>query len=92
MAYALFSNVAQVSKPYRTKSEVWRYAEQRGLIVEVGSFEEDPPRRILDMDFAIRECAADVPALTPGVTGPAHQIAQMVAAARINPLIEAAAS
>jgi hypothetical protein len=59
MSYALFSNATKVSQSFQTKSEVWQYADENGLIVEVGSLEEDPPRRILDMGYVIRECAAD---------------------------------
>jgi hypothetical protein len=59
MPYALFSNATKVSQLFQTKSEVWQHADESGLIVEVGSREEDPPRRILDMGYVIRECAAD---------------------------------
>jgi hypothetical protein len=72
MPYALFSNAAKVSKPFRTKSEVWQYAERSGLVVEVASFEEDPPRRILDMGYVIRECGPD----PQEISGPSREVSK----------------
>jgi hypothetical protein len=93
MPYALFSNATKVSQSFQTKSEVWQHADESGLIVEVGSFEEDPPRRILDMGYVIRECAADpheVSAAPNGITE--HEMARVIAGARVNPPSAAAAS
>lgn len=93
MSYALFSNATKVSPSFQTKSEVWQHADENGLIVEVGSLEEDPPRRILDMGYVIRECAAD-PRKTPAAPGKIteHEPARAIAGARVNPPTAAAAS
>ena len=54
--------------------------------------EEDPPRRILDMGYIIRDCAAD-PAETSTAHGPTEfDLTQVIAAARLNPTLAAAAS
>jgi hypothetical protein len=93
MPYALFSNATKVSKSFQTKSEVWQHADASGLIVEVGSHEEDPPRRILDMGYVIRECAADpreVSAASGEITE--HEMARAIARASVNPPTAAAAS
>ena len=93
MPYALFSNATKVSKSFQTKSEVWQHADASGLIVEVGSHEEDPPRRILDMDYVIRECATDpreVSAASGEITE--HEMTRAIAGASVNPPTAAAAS
>lgn len=92
MSYALFSNDAQVSQAFPTKSEVWQHAAESGLVVEVGSREEDPPRQILDMDYAIHECSADqrIEASMPGLSE--HDIAQLIAACTANRRSAAVAS
>lgn len=93
MPYALFSNATKVSQSFQTKSEVWQHADESGLIVEVGSLEEDPPRRILDMGYVIRECAADTHAISAAPSEISeHEIARMIAGARVNPPSTAAAS
>lgn len=61
MPYALFSNDVKVSQAFSTKSDVWQYAARSGLVLEVSSGEEDPPRRILNMGYAIHSCAPDTP-------------------------------
>ncbi len=93
MPYALFSDAEQVSQPFASKAEVWHHAATSGLVVELGSHEEDPPRRILDMGYAIRECAPKRPetgAKTPGMSELA--IAELIATCRSNQPSEAAAS
>jgi hypothetical protein len=93
MPYALFSNATKVSPSFQTKSEVWQHADESGLIVEVGSLEEDPPRRILDMGYVIGECAADpreVPAAPSELTE--QEMARAIAGGRVNPPTAAAAS
>jgi len=92
MPYALFANATKVSKAFASKSDVWRHAEESGLVTEVGLGEEDPPRRILDMDYAIRECAPD-PSEKKSEHGMSeHDIAQIIAACRVNPPSATAAS
>lgn len=80
MPYALFSNSVKVSKAFPSKSDVWRHAAESGLVMEVGSGEEDPPRRILDMGYAIHECTADP--IDPSHAGGTseHRIGRMIAA------------
>lgn len=84
MPYALFANATKVSKAFAHKSDVWRHAEESGLVTEVGLGEEDPPRRILDMDYTIETCAPD-PAEHSSEHGMSeHDIAQMIAACQVN--------
>lgn len=92
MPYALFANTAKVSRAYPTKSEVWRHAEESGLVTDVGLGEEDPPRRILDMDYDIRECAPDAAEQASEDGLSEHDISQMIAACRVNRPSAAAAS
>lgn len=84
MPYALFSNSVKVSKAFPSKSDVWQHAVESGLVMEVGSGEEDPPRRLLDTGYAIRECIA-------GGTSE-HDISQMFADCQLNQRSAAAAS
>lgn len=92
MPYALFANATKVSKAFASKSDVWRHAEESGLVTEVGLGEEDPPRRILDMDYAIRQCAPDPSEKTSEHGMSEHDIAQMIAACRVSPPSATAAS
>lgn len=92
MPYALFSNAVKVSKSFPTKSDVWRHAAESGLVIEVGSGEEDPPRRILDMGYAIHECDADAPDASRATGMSEHDINQMIAACQVNRPSAAAAS
>ena len=44
MPYALFSNEAKLSKAYPTEADVWKIAQNSGLVVDVVSEEsEDCP-------------------------------------------------
>lgn len=92
MPYALFSNSVKVSKAFPNKSDVWRYAAESGLVKEVGSGEEDPPRRILDIGYAIHECAADAAEKSEAKGMSEHDINQMIAACQVNRPSAAAAS
>jgi hypothetical protein len=92
MPYALFSNSIKVSKAFPTKSEVWQHAADSGLVVEVGSREEDPPRRILDMGYAIHECATDQAEVSHAAGMSEHEISQLIAGCAVNPRSAAAAS
>lgn len=92
MPYALFANSTKVSKAFASKADVWRHAEESGLVTDVGLGEEDPPRRILDMDYAIKECASDPVDHRAEHGMSEHDIAQMIAACRVNPPSAAAAS
>ncbi len=92
MPYALFANSAKVSKAFASKSDVWRHAEESGLVTEVGLGEEDPPRRILDMNYEIRECAPDPVEHASQHGMSEHDIARMIAACRVNQPSAAAAS
>ncbi len=92
MPYALFSQAEQVSKAFASKSEVWKHAAESGLVVEVGSGEEDPPRRTLDMDYAIRECATDEAKPSDAAGLSEHDIAELIAACGSSRPSAAAAS
>ncbi|MBC7579620.1 MAG: hypothetical protein H7312_20015 [Tardiphaga sp.] len=91
MPYALFSNAVQVSNAFATKSEVWQHAAARGLVIEVGSGEEDPPRRILDMGYSIHACA-DLAPITDSAEHGESDIARLIAAGAFNLPSAAAAS
>jgi hypothetical protein len=59
MPYALFCNDAQLSKAYPSEADVWKIAQESGLVVDVASDEDRPgPRRILDNDYEIKPCRA----------------------------------
>ncbi len=61
MPYALFTNNEQISKAYKTEHEVWKEADEAGLVVDVASQEEKvDPKRVLDEDYCIKPCPADV--------------------------------
>ena len=60
MPYALFSNEAKLSKAYPTEADVWKVAQNSGLVVDVVSEEAKfAPRRVLDHDYEIRFCQAE---------------------------------
>jgi len=57
MPYALFSNVARLSKAYRTEADVWKVARTSGLVVDVATEEEKAnPHPVLDNHYEIRSC------------------------------------
>ncbi|MCX7321957.1 MAG: hypothetical protein NT113_21615 [Hyphomicrobiales bacterium] len=92
MPYALFTNATKVSKAFASKSDVWRHAWDSGMVTEVGLGEEDPPRRILDMDYTIQECAPDPSEADTQHGMSEYDIAKMTAACRVNRPSAAAAS
>jgi hypothetical protein len=60
MPYALFSHDAKLSKAYPTEADVWKLAQQSGLVVDAISEEEKAaPRPVLDNDYEIRSCQPD---------------------------------
>ncbi|MBN9598848.1 MAG: hypothetical protein J0G28_04110 [Afipia sp.] len=60
MPYALFTNDEQISKAYDTRQEVWRKADEAGLVVEVSPDGDDrKPERVLDEDYSIKPCPPD---------------------------------
>ena len=60
MPYALFSNDAQISKAYPSEADVWKFAKQSGLVVDIASDKGRPgPRRVLDNGYEIRSCVVD---------------------------------
>lgn len=70
MPYALFTKDEQISKAYRTKQEVWKKADEAGLVVDAVSEEEkQPPGRVLDEDYQIKCC----PPETSGEIEPASR-------------------
>jgi hypothetical protein len=54
MPYALYLNDHKISGPFSEKSEAWADATKRGLVTVIPSLDEDPPRRILDLNYSIR--------------------------------------
>jgi hypothetical protein len=60
MPYALFCHEAKLSKAYPTEADVWKLAQQSGLVVDAISEEEKPaPRPVLENDYEIRPCEPD---------------------------------
>ncbi len=60
MPYALFCNEAKLSKVYPTEADVWKHANENGLVVDVVSDDERPaPRPVLDYDYQIKRCQPD---------------------------------
>ncbi len=60
MPYALFCNDVRLSRTYPTEADVWKFARQSGLVVDVESADQKPwPRRVLDNDYEIRPCRPD---------------------------------
>ncbi len=92
MPYALFSNSIKVSKAFPNKSDVWQHAAESGLVMEVGLGEEDPPRRLLDMGYAIHACAADPIEKSDGTGLSENDMCQMITACQLNQRSAAAAS
>lgn len=62
MPYALFTDSdGKISKSYATEADVWKHADDAGLVVDVTSDEErSHPKRVLDKDYEIRPCEPDV--------------------------------
>lgn len=89
MPYALYSNDVKISKAFATKSEVWQHAAETGLVMDVSSREEDPPRRILNLGYAIHACAPDASAEQTPVNAKTaineREMAQLVVAHSVNP-------
>ena len=60
MPYALFSNDAKLSRAYPTEADVWKLAQQSGLVVDMATESDKPaPRPLLDNDYEIRPCRPD---------------------------------
>ncbi len=63
MPYALFENNTKLSRALPTEMEVWRYAEDSGLVI-AGVHGE----KRLDDNYAIKPCPRDVQeAASPGL-------------------------
>jgi hypothetical protein len=54
MPYYLYLCDQKISGPFSEKSEAWTSASERGLIAVIPSWEEDPPRRSLQLNCSIR--------------------------------------
>jgi hypothetical protein len=59
MPYALFCNDARLSNAYPTEADVWKFARNSGLVVDVVSEDEPVPHPVLENDYEIRPCRAD---------------------------------
>ena len=60
MPYALFCHEAKLSKAYPTEADVWKHAQESGLVVDVVSEEDTPAARpVLENDYQVRSCQAD---------------------------------
>ena len=61
MPYALFCNDAKLSKAYPTEADVWKHANDSGLVVDVVSDDDEAPapRPVLDYDYEIKACQPD---------------------------------
>jgi hypothetical protein len=73
MPYALFTNGEQISKAYRSREEVWKKAEEAGLVVDLPSEEEKKkPKQVLDEGYHIQACQPDQPADVPAAASDAE--------------------
>jgi hypothetical protein len=62
MPYALFSNDEKISKAFPTEHEVWKHADEAGLVIDVHSDDDkEQSKRVLDQDYTIKPCEADTP-------------------------------
>ena len=60
MPYALFCNDAKLSKTYPAEADVWKLAQQSGLVVDAATGEHKAhPHPVLDNDYEIRPCRPD---------------------------------
>lgn len=60
MPYALFTNGEQISKAYRSREEVWKQAEEAGLVVDLPADDEKTkPKQVLDEGYHIEACQPD---------------------------------
>jgi hypothetical protein len=60
MPYALFSKDDKLSKAYPTEADVWKYARQSGLVVDVATEQDKAAARpVLDNDYEIKPCPLD---------------------------------
>ncbi len=58
MPYALFCHEAQISKAYPSETDVWKIAQNSGLVVDIVTDEDRAgPRRVLDNEYEIKPCA-----------------------------------
>lgn len=79
MPYALFTNGEQISKAYRSREEVWKKAEEAGLVVDLPADEEkNKPKQVLDEGYHIQSCQPDETDNRPATatdadSGPARQ-------------------
>jgi hypothetical protein len=60
VSYALFFQEVQIGEVVLTKAEAWAFAEKSGHVALVPAREEDPPRRILNLNYSIRRVAGDL--------------------------------
>jgi len=82
MPYALFHQDAKLSKAYPTEADVWKLAQQSGLVVDAISDDEKPaPRPVLDNDYEIRPCQLDPQ------EDPARNKAEAERDARLEPIL-----
>ncbi|WP_424632053.1 hypothetical protein [Bradyrhizobium sp. SYSU BS000235] len=66
MPYALFTNDEKISKAFPTEHEVWKHADEAGLVIDVRpDDDEGQPKRVLDQDYTIKPCEADALAEQP---------------------------
>jgi hypothetical protein len=71
MPYALFTNDEKISKTFPTEHEVWKHADEAGLVIDVRvDDDKEKPKRVLDQDYTIKPCEADPPSEQ---TAPAHR-------------------
>jgi hypothetical protein len=79
MPYALFTKDEQISKAYESEQEVWKQADEAGLVVDAASEEEKShPKRVLDEDYCIKPCPADAEQTNEGKQANVHKITQNV--------------
>jgi hypothetical protein len=60
MPYALFEHDEKLSRAFPTEEDVWRHAEEAGLVDVVNG------KEVLEDHYAIRACPADEETHAPG--------------------------
>jgi hypothetical protein len=59
MPYALYRENDRISRPFVTEDELWTYARESSLCMEIIENEDMPPRPVLNPRYAIHACSAE---------------------------------
>ena len=59
MPYALYREKKAVSPLYPTQDELWGFVRANGFCSEVQEREDQPARRVLNLEYYIFQCGSD---------------------------------